>query len=94
MLYLLCRNEWYKTHFETVGTKYQEVMLGYSGTRFTCFTGTKVQILAQKDALDAYSGQLLPLAQYLYFCTSKASKLCTCGPQYVLFVPAAVYVPK
>jgi phosphoenolpyruvate carboxylase len=26
----LFKNEWYKTHFDTVGTKHQEVMLGYS----------------------------------------------------------------
>jgi len=26
----LFQNAWYKTHFETVGTKHQEVMLGYS----------------------------------------------------------------
>jgi hypothetical protein len=52
---------------------------------FTCFASTKVQILTQKlqrheeegrlRAEEAYAADLL--RQYLYFCTSKASKLST-----------------
>jgi hypothetical protein len=53
-----------------------------SGTQFTCFTSTKVQILTQKISsirlLSAPPSFLFVplqlLRQYLYLCTSKASK--------------------
>ena len=54
-----------------------------AGTQFTCFTGTKVQIMtAMKAAMKITpGGRMLGLlsCQYLYFCTStsKASKLST-----------------
>lgn len=32
----LFKNEWYKGHFEAVGTKHQEVMLGYSDSGMRC----------------------------------------------------------
>ena len=52
------------------------------GTQFTCFTSTKVQILtpeARTQTLRAHAQRGITraqyLCQYLYFCTSKASKL-------------------
>jgi len=53
-----------------------------SGTQFTCFTSTKVQILTQKiRGISLLSAQpsflfvpLQLLRQYLHLCTSKASK--------------------
>jgi hypothetical protein len=57
--------------------------------QFTCFTGTKVQILTQKALQEVKSktktrhppprpSRLLQVGQYWYFCTSKASKVSAC----------------